>query len=349
MDTQDRASLSTDFHDLPMRVGVGQFRVPTDEMLTYVRQLGVEDVQLNLYNYEPDEPGQPIDGEDEWSYENLVALRERVESYGLRLNAIENVPIRFYEDVMLGRAGRDEQLEHMKSTIRNLGRAGIPMFGYHWAPAGVWRNVETKVRGGDRLTGFDMAAVDDSLTHGREYTEAELWEYYEYFLQEVLPVAEDAGVKLSLHPSDPPVESIGGVPQLFRNHENFRRAMDLVPSDHHGLDLCLGCWSEMGEDLEAVIRDFGERDELFYVHFRDVEGTVPSFHETYVDEGNYDAIAIMRLLREVGFSGMLIPDHAPNLLDDTDWQHRGRALTVGYLRGIVETLADCDADAENGY
>jgi len=153
--------------------------------------------------------------------------------------------------------------------------------------------------------------VDDALTHDREYTEAELWENYEYFLEELLPVAEDAGVRMCLHPNDPPVETLGGIPQLFRNFENFRRAMELVPSDNHGLEFCLGCWSEMGADLAMVIDFFGSRDELFYVHFRDVTGAVPSFHEAFVDEGNYDTHEVMGRLREVGFDGMLIPDHVP--------------------------------------
>lgn len=344
MTAQEHSNQTSNFDDLPMRVGVGQFMAPTDDMLTYIRQLGVGDILLNMYSYDPEYPHMPddeempLEGDAEWSYENLVDLREHIESYGLRLNAIENVPISFYDDIMLGREGRDEQIEHMKTTIRNIGRAGIPMFGYHWMPSGVWRNTETKVRGGATATGFDLDAADETLTHGREYTEEELWDNYEYFLRELLPIAEEASVKMCLHPNDPPVESLGGIPQLFRNFENFKRAMDLVSSDNHGLEFCLGCWSEMGADLEEVIQYFGEREKLFYVHFRDVEGTIPSFHETLLDEGNYDTLEIMRLLREAGFRGMMIPDHVPHLLDDTDWTHRGRALTVGYLRGMLETI-----------
>jgi mannonate dehydratase len=122
--------------------------------------------------------------------------------------------------------------------------------------------------------------------------------------------------------------------------------MEIVSSDNHGLEFCLGCWSEMGADLEEVIRYFGEQDKLFYVHFRDVEGTVPSFHETFLDEGNYDTLNVMRLLREVGFNGIMIPDHVPHLTDDTDWTHRGRALSVGYLRGMLETLMELEPSAE---
>ncbi|MFC7020790.1 MULTISPECIES: mannonate dehydratase [Haloarcula] len=342
--SQQSESLATDFENLPLRVGLGQFMDPTADKLRFAKQLGVDDVLLNMYRYTPDYPHMPdneripLEGDEEWSYENLLELRERVESHGLRLNAIENIPISFYDKIMLGKEGKEEQMDHVKTTIRNMGRAGIPMFGYHWMPSGVWRNVDVEVRGGASASGFDLEAVDDELTHDRAYTEDELWENYEYFLSELLPVAEAAGVKVCLHPNDPPVESLGGIPQLFRNFENFKRAMDLVPSENHGLEFCLGCWSEMGEDLAAVIRYFGERDELFYVHFRDVDGTVPKFTETFIDQGNYDAYEILSLLEEVGFSGMVIPDHTPHVDDDTDWDHRGRAHAVGYLNGLLSAI-----------
>lgn len=334
-------ALSARFDELPMRVGVGQFMDPSEKRLRYSKQLGVDDILLNMYQYDPDyehmpdDERMPLEGDGEWSVENLTALRERVEAAGIRLNAIENVPISFYEDVMLNGPKRDEQLEKLKRTIRNMGEAGIPIFGYHWAPAGVWRTGSGTVRGGAAVSAFDVDELDEEHTHDREYTEEELWENYEYFLEEIIPVAEAAGIKLCLHPNDPPMERLGGVPQLFRNFENFKRAMDLVPSDNHGLELCLGCWSQMGEDLEEVIRYFAERDEIFYVHFRDVEGTVPKFKETFVDEGNYDEYGLLALLDEVGFDGMMIPDHTPHLEDDTDWEHRGRAFTVGYLRGML--------------
>ncbi|MDS0294971.1 mannonate dehydratase [Halogeometricum luteum] len=335
------------FDELPLRIGLGQFREPTDDRLRFIKQLGVDDVLLNMYRYSPDYPHLPNEDRpllatpEEWTVDALVELRERIERAGLRLNAIENVPIAFYDHVMLGGDRRDEQLDDLRRIVRNLGEAGIPMFGYHWMPSGVWRNTEVAVRGDARASGFDLDAADDSLTHEREYTEAELWENYERFLRAVLPVAEEVGVKLCLHPNDPPVDSLGGVPQLFRNFENFQRAMDLVPSDNHGLEFCLGCWSEMGEDLEAAIRYFGSRGKLYYVHFRDVEGTVPRFNETFLDQGNYDSARIFGLLDEVGFRGMIIPDHVPHVEGDSTWDHRGRAHAVGYLQGLLAMHRAC--------
>jgi mannonate dehydratase len=298
-----------------------------------------------LYQYDPEYPHMPDDevtplkGDKEWSYENLIELREEVESAGLRLHAIENVPISFYEDIMLGRDGKEEQLEHIKNTVRNMGKAGIPIFGYHWSPTGVWRTGEHSVRGGAQATAFDATAVSDELMYDREYSSEELWANYEFFLRELLPVAEEHDIKLALHPNDPPVsDSLGGIPMLFNDFESFKRAMDLVLSPNHGLEFCLGTWSQMGVDLEKVIRYFGDKDKIFYVHFRDVNGVVPEFHETWVDEGNFDALEIIRLLDEVGFSGVMIPDHTPHMDGDTDWDHRGRAYTVGYLKALLRCI-----------
>lgn len=326
--------------ELPMRVGLGQFMAPTEERLRFIKQLGVNDILLNMY----DTPlladsKKPLTGEDKWSYEELLHLRTRVNDAGLRLNAIENIPIDFYDEVMLGKEGRDEQLRNVKETIRNLGRAGIPILGYHWSPNGVWRtSTNRRTRGGAITTAFDADELGDvPLSFDREYSEAELWENYEYFLEEVLPVAEEAGVTLALHPNDPPVEKIGGVPFLFRNFENFKRAMEIAPSDNHGLEFCMGTWSEMDEDLPTVIRHFGERDEIVYIHFRDVDGKSSSFTEVFLDEGNYDEYELLTLLDEVGFEGLMIPDHVPKMDGDGNWKHRGRAYTVGYLKGMVKS------------
>lgn len=345
--TQASSESSVDFDELPMRVGTGQFMAPTEKRLRFIRQLGVRDINLNLYQEQYDLEGLtyhtddeiPLEGDKEWSYENLVTLRERVEEAGLRLNAIENVPLSFYDAIMVQEDGWEEQMEHMKNTIRNMGEAGIPVFGYHWMPDGVQRTGTSTslVRGGAECGYFDFDELEQKHTHGREYTEEEMWEYYEEFLREILPVAEEAGIKMALHPNDPPVEKLFGVPQLFRNFENFKRAMALHPSDNHGLEMCLGCFSEMGEELSEVIRYFGG-EKIFYVHFRDVRGTADSFHEDWIDDGQYDEYEVMKTLYEEGFRGMMIPDHVPHLDGDTEWNHSGRAFTIGYLKGMLNGI-----------
>lgn len=330
---------STEFDDLPMRAGLGQFRQPTDEYLQYAKQLGVKDVNLNFYIESPDDMDEiALQGEDEWSYKQLRSLREQVEEADLRLTAIENLPAYHYDDILFDREGREKQLEHVKNSLRNMGKAGIPILGYHWNATKHSRTAKETLRGGAKGTSFKLDEYMGELVGGREFTEEEFWDNYRSFLEEVMPVAEEAGVKLALHPNDPPVEYLDGCPCLFRNLENFKRAMEMVSSDNHGLELCLGCWSEMGEDVEEVIRYFGERDQIFYVHFRDVEGTVPEFNETFVDQGNYDGYAAMKALYESGFAGMIITDHVPEVIGDTDWGHRGRAYSLGYIKGLLDAV-----------
>jgi mannonate dehydratase len=317
-----------------MRIGLGQFNELTDEQLLFVKQCGCDDVLLNT-------PRLP--GEERWEYEDLLALRQRAESGGLRLVALENVPVRFYDRIMLGQDGRDRQLENMQETVRNMGRAGIPILGYHWRPTGVWPTTgDAGVRGGAAATAFDLTdAFDAPLTHGREYTEEELWDTYHWYLERMLPVCEEAGVRMALHPDDPPVHSLGGIPRLFRNFEGFARAMEAHPSPMHGLDFCNGCWSEMrgGEGVLEAIRYFGERGRIFYVHLRDVVGTADRFTEVFLGDGNVDPLQVVRTLKEVGFRGFIIDDHVPRMVNDTDWCHRGRAWSTGYLQALVHAVA----------
>jgi len=317
---------------LKMRVGLGQFRELTDEMLTYIKQLGADDFLMNT----PDLPG-----EHQWEYEDLKNLVDQANSHETRLMALENVPVPFYVEAMLALPGRDKQIEHMKTTIRNMGKAGIPILGYHWLPNKVWRaKVPATLRGGATATRFDMEEHKDApLTHDREYSEDEMWANYDYYMERILPVAEEAGVRLALHPDDPPVKSLGGVVRIFGNFEGFKRAMDQWDSPYHGLDFCMGCWSEMGPDgvLDAI-RYFGPKGKIIYVHFRDVQGKVPRFNESFIDEGNLDTFEVVKTLHEVGFDGFMITDHVPRMVDDTGWGHRGRAYAIGYIRALIDTV-----------
>ncbi|EJN57635.1 mannonate dehydratase [Halogranum rubrum] len=340
--------------DSNVRVGV-RTRSLADARLQFVRQLGATDVFVDHADVEeePDDFNDRDGGETLAvgrdripTVEELVAARERVEAAGLSLTGIQSLPYSLYGDIMFGRDGSDTALDQITTLIRNLGEAGVPILGYQWNPRGVvpMRTTPVTLRGEAVGTAFDLDELDDpdTLAPGldREYTEAEFWDNYERFLETVLPVAEEAGVRLALHPVDPPVlESMGGIPRLFRNVENFERAMDLVPSDNHGLKLCLGCFSQMGEDVEAVLRRFGERDDIVFIHFRDVVGTVPKFHETFVDEGNFHTADVVRTLDDIGYDGVVIPDHVPKMAGDDDWRHRARAFTVGYLRGVVDSVA----------
>jgi mannonate dehydratase len=322
-----------------MRVAIGQFNELSHERLTFANQIGASGVLLNT-------PVLP--GDQRWEVHDLVWLRQRCDEYGLRLEALENVPVRFYDRAMLGLEGRDEQIANYQATIRNMGAAGIPILGYHWMPNGVWRTPNVKGRGGAIATAFDMAQIDGAplvwgvrkhpLLGDRELSAEQMWDNYRYFMERVLPVAEQAGVTLALHPDDPPVPTLGGIARLFHGLAGFKRAVDEFDSPNHGLDFCMGCWSEMGPGVLDAIRYFGGRGKLVYVHFRDVQGHVPVFQECFLGEGNVDVVAAMRALKEVGFSGFIIDDHVPQLIDDTTWGHRGRAHATGYIQALVAAV-----------
>jgi mannonate dehydratase len=341
-----------------MRVALGQIPEPEDGFLLFARQLGLGGVQLNT-------PRLP--GEHYWEYQDLLELRRRVERFGLRLEAIENLPIFFYQRCMLGEAGRDEEAENVRATIRNLGRAGIPVLGFHFMPGSVWRtSMRTEGRGGATVSSFDLAVAADParsaevfiarrdrraledgsfvrgahLTSGVRLDDDALWENFRWFVEAVTPVAEQAGVRLALHPDDPPVPSLGGIARIFRSVEALERAVDVAASPAFGIDLCLGTVSEMGGEaavLQAIER-LGGRGAIVYVHFRDVRGTVPRFEEAFLGEGNYRPLEVMRALRRVGFTGFILDDHVPHLSDDTAYAHRGRAHAIGYLQALLEAV-----------
>ncbi|MGD9710963.1 MAG: mannonate dehydratase [Thermomicrobiales bacterium] len=341
---------------MAIRVAIGQFNEMSDERLRFASQLGVGGVQMNT-------PKLP--GEHRWEKADLQALVEQVESHGLVFEAIENVPIHFYDKAMLGLPGRDQQIEHYQATIRHVGEAGVPILGYHWMPNSVWRTSRTTPgRGGALVTSFDL---DMAMRSGNELSRSfvakrdervdsvavleadeeqvsaeQMWENYAYFMKAVLPVAEEAGVKLALHPDDPPVPMLGGVARLFRNVEGFKKAEAIAgESQAWGLDLCLGCCSEMpggADNVMEMVEYFGPRGKILYVHFRDVQGTVPVFQECFIGEGNYDPAAVMLALYRSGFDGFLLDDHVPHMDDDSDWAHRGRAHAIGYMQGLINAI-----------
>jgi len=156
----------------------------------------------------------------------------------------------------------------------------------------------------------------------------------------VVPVAEEANVKLAAHPDDPPLSPIRGVARILSSLENYQKLLDLVPSPVNGIGLCQGNFTLMTDDLPAAIRHFGEQQRIFFVHYRDVRGTADSFVETFHDDGKTDLVECMRAYRDVGFDYVCRPDHYPKMGDaDFSDEHRvARLFAVGYLKGIREAV-----------
>jgi mannonate dehydratase len=240
---------------------------------------------------------------------------------------------------MLNGPKRDQQIENMIYTVRNIARAGIPIFGYNWMPSHVWRTPPVAIRGGALATAFDNnIAQKYPLTHEREYNEEEMWANLEYWIKIITPIAEEEGIRLGIHPCDPPVETLGGIPQLLRSFAAYKRLVEIYPSDSNAIEFCQGTFSEMKDDIYEMIEYFVSRKKILYVHFRNVSGKVPVFYEEFVNTGYVDMYKAMKIYHKHNFDGFFIDDHVPHTHGDTPWGHRGRAFANGYIQAMIEAV-----------
>jgi mannonate dehydratase len=284
----------------------------------------------------------------------LVELRERVESFGLEFYGIRLLPWKWTYKWQLGLPGRDEQLENLRKTVRNMGAAAMPMLVYNMHALRQYRTSSAAPqRGGTTATEFSYEdardlplmeggpGTDTSLipeSHRRPITDDQMWDNLAYLLEAIIPVAEEAGVRLALHPDDPPVPSLGGVARIMRSPEAFRRVVEMAPSDHHGIGFCQGCFAEMGADVPEEIRYFGSRGKIFFVDFRNVTGSTERFCETFPDDGDVDMAESMRAYKEVGFDGPMSPDHILHIDGDSTWGHQYWSYAVGHMKGLAQAI-----------
>ncbi|MFC1693125.1 mannonate dehydratase [Candidatus Latescibacterota bacterium] len=313
---------------------------PTDENLQFIRQLGVEYVNIWTRG-------------DTATYENFVRLRKLVEGAGLKIWNIGNSDVHNMEEVTLNLPGRDRKVEEYKTYLRNIGKTGgIYYTTYAHMGNGIWSTEREETRGGASARAFNLDKATAGywnrkkfelpLTHGREFTEKEIWGNYEHFIKEVTPVAEEEGIRIGIHPDDPPVPVLGGVPRcIFSSFDGYRRAMEIADSPNIGICLCVGCWLEggdlMGRDVIETIRYFGKQKKIFKVHFRNVDKPLPYFKETFIDNGYMDMYKVMRALREVDYDGICIADHVPNFASG---RGTGLAYSIAYMRALVERAND---------
>jgi mannonate dehydratase len=289
-----------------------------------------------------------------WTLEELRDLRGGINAEGLELAAIENFDPSHWYDVLLDGPRKREQIEDIKTIIRRCGQAGIPCIGYNFSIAGVWGHVTGPfARGGAESVGFSVAqgpqqtpipkgqvwnmVYDASAAEGivGKVTSQQLWQRLEEFLREVVPVAEEAGVRLAAHPDDPPMPTLRDTARLVYQPHLYQRLLDIVPSYYNALEFCQGSIAEMTEgDVYSAIDKYSRQDKIAYVHFRNVRGKVPEYHEVFLDEGDIDMIRALRIYRQNGFDGVMIPDHTPQMTCPAPW-HAGMAYALGYMRAAI--------------
>lgn len=303
----------------------------SDHNLQLAAQSGVDDVVVR--NPGPDR------------LDELDVLRQRIEAVGLRMSIMEGrLPI---HNIQLG-TDDGTQLEQMKALVRKLGSVGVRILCYNFMPGTDWARtrVDAPERGRSKVTAFDLSdaarAASDGVWSapppGPAVTPEQLWENLEMLLTELVPVAEDAGVTLAMHPDDPPLPSLLGQPRIMHHVEAFERLVALVPSPRNAIGFCQGTFSEMGVNIPATIERLGEH--IAYVHFRDVRGTAESFTESWHDNGQTDMVAAMRAYRQIGFTGPMRPDHVPQMVGEDDgdpgYTMLGRLYAYGYIRALMQ-------------
>lgn len=306
-----------------------------------LRQVGVDDavgiLPRRFFDWREERSDLP------WDYAPLAMYKEMIEQEGFRLAVIEDNPP--LDAIRLNQPGREEAIEHVCTLITNMGRLGIPVWAYNWIPMLSWIRtfINGRGRAGAIVCGYDHEMMKNApLTTAGVVEEEQLWENLEYFLERVVPVAEEAGVRLAMHPDDPPLSPIRGIARIMVNPTAFQRLLELVPSEANGMTFCQGNFALMTDDVPATIRQFGEQKRIFFVHFRDVRGEPTSFVETFHDEGQTDMLACMRAYRDVGYDGVMRSDHTPTLEGDhadvAGYSVLGRLHAIGYMTGLREAV-----------
>jgi len=353
-----------------MKLGLGLYRHQLNEdHYRFAKQCGCTHIVAHLVDYfrssRSNQPGDQPVGDDAgwglagdpgklWVYEELAVLKRQINAAGLELEAIENLDPAHWHDILLDGPKRSFHLENVKTIIRNLGQAGIPILGYNFSIAGVAGRVKGPfARGGAEAVGMDGPS-DQPMPNGMVWnmvydrsaaagvvpsaTADQLWERLKDFLDEVIPVAEEADVTLAAHPDDPPLPTIRGQPRLVYQPRLYQKLIDLKPSPRNALEFCVGTLAEMTEgDVYDAVDHYSRQGKLAYVHLRNVRGKVPSYKETFIDEGDVDILRVLRILKQNGFTGVIIPDHAPQLACPAPW-HGGMAYALGYLRAGIQAL-----------
>ena len=312
------------------------------QLWSLLKQVGVNEVVGVLPRHYTDWRQMPID--HPWDYAPLAAYQRMLQEEGLTLTAIEDNPP--MDHIRYGTAGAEEELDIVCRFVRNLGRLNVPIWCYNWSAGLGWQRTSTRLkgRGGAIVSGYDHRALAQAEPPAMGPVDADtLWRTLEGFLRRVVPEAERAGVKLAIHPDDPPVlPEIRGVARIMNSVDAYEKLLELNTSAANGITLCQGNFTLMTPDLPGVIRQLGSSGRVYFVHFRDVRGTFDNFVETFIDEGQTDLVECMKAYVDVNFDGIMRTDHTPTLAGDEaqvpGYSTLGRLHALGYLAGLRDAV-----------
>lgn len=313
------------------------FRPGQDQRLRLARQIGINHAIVGVSGALSKVPKERY-------VETLRKIKADFNAAGLTVAGVESHPVPA-EKIKLGLPGRDEEIENYRAAIEALSAVGIPMVCYNFMAGLGWyrTNVNVPERGGALTSEFDSrVAESQGLTQWGEVGEGKIWGNLEYFLKAVIPVAEKAGVQMALHPDDPPISPLRGIGRILISAENYRRVLHLVPSPVNGITFCQANFKAMGEDIEALAKEWCAQKKIFFVHFRDIEGSREHFRETFHDNGPTDMARMLQVYHECGFHGPMRPDHAPTLEGESNanpgYAMLGKLFAIGYMKGIMKAL-----------
>ncbi len=295
------------------------------ENLSFLNSMGVDGLSIN---------GLPVIV-DKSNADEIRQMADFVRSFGLKVYDMRwSVPN--WGAVTNGLENRDEQIDLCCSAITAIGSAGIPFCGYTFMSIGHFRTRSKEGRGRAKYSSFDLDEFrQNNPDQSEKISKEKLWENLEYFLKKVIPIAEEAKVKLALHPDDPPIDfSLGGAPRIIISPENYQKVFDLVPSQSNAMLFCQGCFAEMGIDVVRSIKYFAEKNKICMVHFRNIRGTPHNFVETFIDEGEIDMFETMKAYRDSGFFGPFIVDHIPTISQSL----ASKAYAIGYIRATIQAV-----------
>lgn len=350
-----------------MKLGFGLYKhMLNNEHFKFAKQCGATHIVVHLVDYfghNKDKADQPVGGQNGWGdagdgklweLDDLLKIKKDINAHGLEWEAIENFDPSMWHDVLLDGPKKQQQMEMLKEQIRIIGKAGIPIFGYNFSIAGVAGRVTGPyARGGAESVGMDgndetpipngmvwNMIYDQNQPDGTVQTieHRELWNRLQYFLDELLPIAEKAGVMLAAHPDDPPMPYVRQTPRLVYQPNMYQDLIDMHKSESNKLEFCLGTISEMTEgDVYEATDVYSKQNKIAYIHFRNVKGKVPFYKEVFVDEGDIDMLKILRILKKNNYQGVLIPDHTPQMTCDAPW-HAGMAYAMGFMKAAIKII-----------